>query len=214
VTIAAYVGVRGRGRKDDGQRAGIEQWLAANHISRQQVVWYADRESGGTQERPEFDRLRRDIIDGKVKTVVLWKLDGLSHRLREGVDILADWADRGLRIVVVSQQLEFDAKVGRPLAALLLCLTEIESQFRRECQQAGIAVARKRGIYRGRKPGTTKRKPERAMELKGEGLSPGEIATALGVSERTVFRYLGTGGSGTKEGGPARPPRTAAKRQA
>ena len=33
--------------------------------------------------------------------------------------------------------------------------------------------------------------PERAVELKGKGLTVGEVATALGVSERTVFRYVG-----------------------
>jgi len=81
--------------------------------------------------------------------------------------------------------------VGRMIAALLLGLAEIEWEFRKERQQAGIEVARKKGVYRGRKPGTTKGKPERAKELKDKGLSPGEIATALGVSERTVFRYVG-----------------------
>jgi DNA invertase Pin-like site-specific DNA recombinase len=63
-------------------------------------------------------------------------------------------------------------------------------EYRKERQQAGIAVAKKNNIYKGRKPGTTKGKPQRAKELKAKGLAPGEIATALGVSERTVFRYL------------------------
>jgi DNA invertase Pin-like site-specific DNA recombinase len=213
VTIAAYVKVPGRGRKDDGQQAGIRKWLAANHIPRKQVVWYVDREGGTPLKRPGFDRLQQDIMEGKVKTVILWRLDRVSHRLRDGVNILADWADRGLRIVVVGEQLEFDAEIGRTLATLLLGLTEIESQFRRECQRAGIALAKKRGIYKGRKPGTTKGKPERAVELKDEGMSPGEIASALGVSERTVFRYIGTDGNSTKAERPARSARTAAKAQ-
>jgi DNA invertase Pin-like site-specific DNA recombinase len=111
--------------------------------------------------------------------------------LKDGVNILADWAERGLKVVVTSQQLEFNGSVGRMIAALLLGLAEIEWEFRKERHQAGIAVARKKGVYRGRKPGTTKGRPERAQELKAKGLSPGEIATALGVSERTVFRYVG-----------------------
>ena len=118
-------------------------------------------------------------------------MDRLSRRLRDGVNILADWADRGLKIVVVTQALEFNGAIGRTLVPLLLGLAEIEWQFRKERQQAGIAVAKKKGVYKGRKPGTTKGKPERAKELKDKGLSPGEIATALGVSERTVFRYVG-----------------------
>ena len=123
------------------------------------------------------------------------------------MNILADWADRGLKIVVVTQALEFNGAIGRTLAALLLGLAEIEWQFRKERQQAGIAVAKKKGVYKGRKPGTTKAKPERAIELKVKGLTVGEVATALGVSERTVFRYVGV----EMEGGGIRAVNTAAK---
>jgi DNA invertase Pin-like site-specific DNA recombinase len=199
--------VSGRRQKDDSQRAEIDKWLDANGIDRRQVEWYADKDSGTTLKRPEFDRLQRDVFKGKVKCVVLWKLDRLSRRLRDGVNILADWAERGLKVVVVTQQLEFNGSVGRMIAALLLGLAEIEWEFRKERQQAGIEVARKKGVYRGRKPGTTKGKPERARELKDKGLSPGEIATALGVSERTVFRYVGM------EGGGIRAAATAAKQR-
>lgn len=211
MTIAAYVRVSSRGQKDDRQRAEIDKWLDANGIDRKQVEWYADKESGTTLKRPAFDKLQADIFHGKVKTVILWKLDRLSRRLKDGVNILADWADRGLKIVVVTQQLEVNGAVGRTLAALLLGLAEIEWQYRKERQQAGIEVARKKGVYRGRKPGTTKGKPERAKELKIKGLSPGEIATALGVSERTVFRYVGveTEGGGIVAAGPARSSHTA-----
>jgi DNA invertase Pin-like site-specific DNA recombinase len=190
MTVAVYVRVSTRRQKDDSQRAEIERWLTANSIDSTQVTWYSDQESGTTLKRPAFERLQRDVFDGKVKCIVLWKLDRLSRRLRDGVNILADWADRGLKVVVTSQQLEFHGSVGRMIAALLLGLAEIEWEFRKERQQAGIAVAKKHGIYKGRVKGTTKSKPDRAVELKDKGLTAAEISTALGVSERTVFRYL------------------------
>src|SRR5690606_29923033 len=108
MTIAAYVRVSSYRQKDDSQRAEIQKWMDANGIDPEQVEWYADKESGRTTKRPAFDRLQGDIFSGKVKTVVLWKLDRLSRRLQDGVTILADWADRGLKIVVVTQQLEFN----------------------------------------------------------------------------------------------------------
>ena len=74
---------------------------------------------------------------------------------------------------------------------MLLGVAEIELEYRRERQAAGIRVAKKRGAYRGRSNGTTKAKPER-----GKGLSVPEIASAMQVSERTVFRYL----AGTRSG--------------
>jgi DNA invertase Pin-like site-specific DNA recombinase len=211
MTVACYVRVSSRRQKDDSQRAEIQKWLDASGIDPQQVEWYADKETGTTLQRPEFERLQADIFHGKVKTVVLWKLDRLSRRLKDGVNILADWCERGLKVVVVAQQLEFNGPVGRTLAAVMLGLAEIEWEYRRERQAAGIAVAKKKGVYKGRRPGTTKGNPERAVELKGKGLTVGEVATALGVSQRTVFRYVGMEGGGIVAAGPARSARTAAK---
>lgn len=192
MTIACYVRVSSSRQKDDSQRAEIQKWLEANGIDQQQVEWYSDKESGRTTKRPEFDRLQGDIFSGKVKTVVLWKLDRLSRRLVDGVKILSEWADRGLKIVVVTQQLEFNGAVGRLVAALLMGLAEIEWEYRKERQAAGIEVAKSKGVYKGRQKGTTKGKPKRAIELRDKGMTAPEIANALKVSERTVFRYLNT----------------------
>jgi DNA invertase Pin-like site-specific DNA recombinase len=76
------------------------------------------------------------------------------------------------------------------VASVLFGLAEIEWEYRRERQAAGIAVAQARGVYHGRRKGATKAQPQRAVTLRQRGLTMLEIATALGVSERTVFRYL------------------------
>ena len=193
VTVACYVRVSTRHQKDDGQRAEIQKWLDGNGIDPKQVGWYADKETGTTLKRPEFDRLQRDIFAGKVKTVVLWKLDRLSRRLKDGVNVLADWCDRGLKIVVVTQALEFNGAIGRTLAALLLGLAEIENEYRRERQAAGIEQAKKKGKYKGRANGSLKGNPARVVELRDKGLTAQEISTSLGISQRTVWRYMGRG---------------------
>ena len=113
--------------------------------------------------------MQKDIFAGKVSTVIVWKLDRLSRRLRDGVNVLADWCERGLKIIVITQQIELNGAVGRMIAALLLGLAEIELEYRAERQAAGIEVAKRKGIYKGRKEGTTKGEPERAKELRARG---------------------------------------------
>ena len=189
--IGAYLRVSSVDQKHDSQRAEIQRYMKSNGILSKQVEWYADTETGTRLQRPEFDRLQGDIFAGKVKTVIIWKLDRLSRNLRDGVNVLADWAEKGMKIVVVTQQLELNGVIGRTIAALLLGLAEIEHGNIRERQKAGIAAAKARGVYAGRTIGSTKAKPGRARELKRKGLSMDEIATALGVSTRTVTRYLG-----------------------
>ena len=192
MTIACYCRTSTTRQKNDSQIAEIEKWLAAHGFDAAQVEWFIDQESGKTLKRPAFERLQRAIFSGQVKTVVVWKLDRLSRRLKDGVNVLADWCEKGIKVVVVTQQIELDGPVGRMIAALLLGLAEIELEYRRERQMAGIEVARKKGVFLGRQQGTTKAKPERAIELRQRGLKPAEIAQALGTSERTVLRYLAT----------------------
>lgn len=111
--IAAYCRVSSRRQKADSQVAEIKKWLDAHDHDEQQVGWYIDHQTGKTLRRPEFDRLQRDIFNGEVSTVVIWKLDRLSRRLRDGVNVLADWCERGLKIVVITQQIELNGAVGR-----------------------------------------------------------------------------------------------------
>ena len=190
--IGAYLRVSSADQKHDSQRAEIQKYLKSNGFSLKEVTWYEDTETGTRLQRPAFDRLQGDIFAGKVKTVIVWKLDRLSRNLRDGVNVLADWAEKGLKIVVVTQQLELNGAIGRTIAALLLGLAEIEHGYIRERQKAGIAAAKARGVYTGRVIGSTKAKPGRARELKRQGLTINEIARALGVSNRTVTRYVRT----------------------
>ncbi len=190
MTIACYCRVSSRHQRTDSQVAEIGKWLHAHDYDNQQVEWFLDKETGKTLKRPEFERLQRDIFAGKVSMVVAWKLDRLSRRLKDGVNILADWCEKGLRIVVVTQQLDLGGAVGRMIAAVMLGLSEIELEFRAERQAAGIEVAKKNGVYKGRKRGTTKAEPARAKELRAKGLTTAEIAQAMGTTQRTVQRYL------------------------
>ena len=151
---------------------------------------HMDKASGNNLARPEFERLQREIFNGEIHTVVVWKLDRLSRSLRDGINTLADWCDKGLRVVSVTQQIDFNGSLGKMLAAVLLGVAEMEQETRRERQAAGIAAAKERGVYFGRKKGTTKAKPKRAAELKRKGLTDSEIGNALGVSRRSVQRYL------------------------
>lgn len=188
--IACYCRVSSARQKTDSQKPEIRRWLDGNRVDPSTVGWFEDKETGKTLKRPAFDRLQKAVFAGTVMMVVVWKLDRISRGQRDGVNLLADWCERGVRVVAVTQQIDLSGPVGRMVASVLFGLAEIETEYRRERQAAGIAEAKERGVYRGRQPGSTKALPGRARDLRDRGLSVQEIAKALGISRRTTFRYL------------------------
>lgn len=195
MNVGVYVRVSTTGQNAAGQKREINQWLSSQLKGNDSVEMFIDKESGDTLDRPAFDDLQQAIFCGKVDTVVVWKLDRLSRSLKDGLNVLCDWVDRGVRVVSVTQRIDLSDAVGKMIAAVLFGLAEMEQQTRRERQAAGIAAARERGVYNGRKQGSTKANPQRAVELRRKGLTDAEIAQTLGVARRTVQRYLRSRGS-------------------
>jgi DNA invertase Pin-like site-specific DNA recombinase len=94
------------------------------------------------------------------------------------------------------QHVDITGIMGRMIARLLFGFAEMELKRSKERQAAGIRAAKERGVYKGRRKGTTKALPQRATVLKSKGNTIEEIAAALQCSERTVARYLQYGKTG------------------
>jgi len=77
------------------------------------------------------------------------------------INLLAEWCESGVQVVSVTQQIDLTGPVSRMVTNVMFGLAEIELEYRRERQATRILVAKKRGIYQGRKKGTTKAKSQR-----------------------------------------------------
>ena len=191
--MACYCRVSTRRQKTESQKADIRRWLTGNALTPAVVQWFEDVESGTTLRRPACDRRPQGILTGPITTVVVWTLDRMSRRQRAGVNLRADGCERGVRVVVITQQLDLSGAVGRLVASGLFGLAEIEQEYRRERPAARIAVAKRKGQSRGRGQGTTTAQPARARMLYERGFTVAEIRSALQLSPRTVYRYLAAG---------------------
>ena len=191
MATAIYMRVSSRTQKVLSQRRSIERYLTANGMTR--ARWYVDEGvSGAVMDRPALGRLKKAIFEGKVDTVVVYALDRIARNAVEGMTLLADWLKRGVRLVVITMQMDFSGEVGQMVASLLLHIAQMERSTLKDRQAAGIAAAQANGKrWGGRKPGSgTKADPARVRQLRGKGLSHDEIAATLKVSVRTVFRAL------------------------
>lgn len=132
------------------QRRALKDYCINNGFSK--PIWYQDRLSGKDTNRPAFKKLQRDIFNGKINTVVVWKLDRLSRSLKDGINILTDWLDKNIRVISITQQLDFSGATGQLVAGVLLAVAQMERENLRENTKRGLAAAKARGIKLGKRP--------------------------------------------------------------
>jgi DNA invertase Pin-like site-specific DNA recombinase len=153
----------------------------------QNVCWYRDKLSGATTKRPGFERLQKDIFNGKVATVLCWKLDRLSRSLQDGINVLTDWCERGIRVVSVSQQIDFNGTTGKLIASVLFAVAQMGREHISENVKRGMAAAKARGVRLGKRP---KLFAKDIRPLLDKGLNKTEVAKKLNCSRQAVYGAL------------------------
>lgn len=155
---------------------------------------FTDKASGKDTKRPQLEELIAFVRRGD--TVVVHSMDRLARNLDDLRRLVQKLTSRGSRIEFVKEGLTFTGE-DSPMAQLMLSVmgafAEFERSLMRERQREGIALAKKRGAYRGRKKSLT---PEQVKELKSRA-EAGEkrlhLAQDFGISRETLYQYLRNG---------------------
>ncbi len=154
---------------------------------------FTDKASGKDTQRPQLDALLGFVREDD--TVVVHSMDRLARNLDDLRRLVQSLTQRGVRIEFVKEHLTFTGE-DSPMANLMLSVmgafAEFERALIRERQREGIALAKQRGAYRGRKKALA---PERVAELRqraAAGEKKAQLAREFGVSRETLYQYLRT----------------------
>ena len=189
---AIYVRVSTIGQDHASEMPDLERW-AANHDG--PVVWYRDKFTGKTLERPGWLKLQAAIDRNEVSQVACWRLDRLGRTAKGLTALFADLAERKIPLISLKDGIDLSTPSGRMLANVLASVAQFETELRAERVRAGQAAAKAAGkSIGGRKPGTRVRltvEKERAVKrLHKAGTSISEIARTLQLSRPTIYRAL------------------------
>lgn len=150
---------------------------------------FEEKLSGANRDRPTL----RDLIEfaREGDEVVVHSLDRLARDLRDLKSIVDELNDKGVTVEFLQERLRFSPDAEDPLSKLQLHLmgafAEFERSMIRKRQAEGIARAKAKGVYKGRKATIDR---ERVAELHAEGLGATEIAKVLGIGRASVYRVL------------------------
>ena len=112
--------------------------------------------------------------------------------MRDGLSILRDWSKKPLRIVSVTQHVDFKGGAGTAIASVVNGLAEMAYETKREQSKAGLATARASGRVGGRpEVAADDANVLKVKKLQKDGsLSINEICKKLKISRSTYYRYV------------------------
>lgn len=194
--IAVYLRVSSKRQDTRSQEPDLERWVNA-FADGAEVVWYRDKFTGKSMERPGWKRLERAIDAGDVAQVVVWRLDRLG-RTAAGLTALFDkLIARKVGLVSVRDGIDLDTAAGRLMCNILASISAYETEVRLERVLAGQAAARAAGktwggSQKGRRIKVTDEQVEAIRQQHASGVKIAAIARLTGLSRPTVYEVLGT----------------------
>ena len=181
-----------------GQRIGYVRVSSADQNEDRQLELmedldriFTDKASGKNTARPKLQELLNYAREGD--TIVVHSMDRLARNMDDLRQMVKTLAARGICVQFIKENLTFTGD-DSPMANLMLSVLGAVAQFERdlikERQEEGIALAKKRGVYQGRKKALS---PEQVKELQrrvavGEKKLP--LAKEFGISRETLYQYL------------------------
>lgn len=152
---------------------------------------FTDRASGKDTARPKLAEMLAFVREDD--TVLVHSMDRLARNLEDLRSLVRALTGKGVRVEFVKESLVFTGE-DSPMATLLLSVMGAFAEFERalilERQREGIAAARQRGAYTGRKPALTAGQARELRERAAAGERKSALAAEFGISRETVYSYL------------------------
>lgn len=152
---------------------------------------FTDKASGKDVHREQLEALMDFARSGD--TVIVHSMDRLARNLDDLRRIVQTLTEKDVRIDFVKENLSFTGE-DSPMANLMLSVmgafAEFERALLKERQREGIALAKQRGIHRGRKRSLTDADITVLKSRVSAGEKKAHIARDFGISRETLYQYL------------------------
>lgn len=154
---------------------------------------FTDKASGKDTDRPQLQAALEYARQGD--TLVCHSMDRLARNVDDLRRIVRELTGRGVAVRFVKESLTFtgeDSPMANLLLTMLGAVAEFERSLIKERQREGIALAKARGVYRGRKPAMSAEQIEalRALDRERGGKNRAGLAKDHGISRETLYQYL------------------------
>ena len=154
---------------------------------------FEDKCTGTKASRPALDNLVKQMRQGLVERVVVYKLDRMGRSLTHLSLLLAEFKSLHIPLISTSENLDTSDSnpCGQLIMGILMCLADWNRTNLLERCAAGIKSAKNRGVVFGRPKKLHFRRDE-VLELKQQGVSIRGIARELKMPPSSVQKIIKT----------------------
>jgi DNA invertase Pin-like site-specific DNA recombinase len=116
------------------------------------------------------------------------RIDRLARSIGDLQDIVRALKAKGVALKATEQPIDTSTAAGKAFFGMLGVFAEFETNLRRERQMEGIAAAKARGVYMGRRPVIDAAEIRRLRDQEQIGATA--ISKRLGIGRASVYRIL------------------------
>lgn len=157
---------------------------------------FVDKASGISMARTKYDQMLNELNQGD--TVVVESLSRISRKTVDLITTCEGLYGKGIEVKSLKEPFKYTTAAGKLIMTIFAAVSEYERNCTLERQREGIAVAKKKGIYTGRKPIVIEQLDELQKRWEnGEPLS--RLSKETGISKTTLHRKLSSSRGKEKE---------------
>jgi DNA invertase Pin-like site-specific DNA recombinase len=155
---------------------------------------FTDKASGKDTARPQLQAALEYLREGDL--LLVHSMDRLARSVDDLRRIVLDLTKKGVHVQFLKENLTFtgeDSPMSNLLLSLLGAVAEFERSMIRERQREGIELAKKKGVYKGRKLSLTAAQVAEIRKRVATGEKKVKLAAEFQVSRQTLYTALGRG---------------------
>ena len=138
----AYVRVSTVEQNEARQVEALEKY----HIEK----WFKEKVSGKNTERKELKNMLDFAREGD--TIYVLDFSRLARSVKDLLDITEKLKAKNINLISLKENLDSSTPTGKLLLTMIGAIDEFERANLLERQREGIAIAKKKGLYKGRQP--------------------------------------------------------------
>ena len=106
--------------------------------------------SGGTMERPALQEMLSDIKDGKIDTVVVYKVDRLSRSIMDFHNMMKELEEYNCSFVSITQAFDTSTSMGKLTLNMSLSFAQFEREISSKRVRDKVRAQKAKGLWTGR----------------------------------------------------------------